>query len=51
MRKRAFLPESPGNLEGRILLSGTPTIAHHAVGLSGLGFNLNNQMIRGYFEQ
>ena len=51
MRKRPFVPESPGCLEGRALLSGSGMGHHGPAALSGLAFNLNNQLIKGDFEQ
>ena len=51
MRKRAFVPEPPGCLEGRTLLSSLAKVPHGPVGLSGVTFNLGNLRIRGYFQQ
>ena len=51
MSKRAFVPESLGPLEKRNLLSATAKMPHRPVALSGLGFNLSNLRIQGYFQQ
>ena len=51
MRKRAFVPESVGPLEGRTLLSGGARSPRGPVGLSGVTFNTGTLKIRGYFEQ
>jgi len=51
MRRRAFTPEAPGQLEGRALLSGVGGRPHGPVPLSGPRFNLNLLMIKGEFQQ
>ena len=51
MRKRAFVPESLGPLEGRTLLSATSQMARGPVGLSGVAFNTSNLRIQGDFQQ
>ena len=51
MRKRAFVPEPLGCLEGRALLSGSAKIHHGPVALSGVAFNLGKLRNKGYFEQ
>ena len=51
-RKRAFVPESLGPLEGRQLLSGAGSQTPHGpVGLSGVGFNTAGLRIKGDFQQ
>ena len=51
MRKRTFVPEPVGCLEGRALLSGGAASPRGPVGLSGVTFNTGNLKIKGYFQQ
>lgn len=47
MRRRAFVPEAPGRLEGRALLSGSRGPVH----LSAAAFGLDLLQIKGDFQQ
>lgn len=51
MPKRSFVPESPGPLEGRMLLSGSGRTPRLPVPLSGVAFNSGTDRIRADFEQ
>ncbi|MCA1685936.1 MAG: hypothetical protein LC745_08115 [Planctomycetia bacterium] len=51
MRRRAFVPEAPGKLEGRDLLSGGLHLHHGAVPLSAPAFGLILLQTKGFFEQ
>lgn len=49
MPRRAFIPEAPGELEGRVVPS-VAAIAHGSAALSGLRYNTAINLIRGDFE-
>ena len=51
MRRRVFVPEVPGSLEGRLLLSGGVGPHRGATAISGLRYNTTIDMIRIDFEQ
>lgn len=50
-RRRDFIPEAPGGLEGRTLLSGGHAAHPGAVPLSGRAFGLILLQTKGYFQQ
>ncbi len=51
MSRRNFIPESPGRLEGRALLSGGTRLPGGPVSISGLGVDLTLARIRADFEE
>ena len=51
MPQRPFVPEPPGPLEGRMLLSGSGKAPRLPVPLSGVAFNGGTDRIRADFEQ
>ncbi|QEH34791.1 hypothetical protein OJF2_33330 [Aquisphaera giovannonii] len=51
MRRRAFIPDPPGRLEGRALLSGAAGAAHGPVALSGIGLGVTLSRVRADFEE
>jgi hypothetical protein len=51
MKRRSFIPEAPGRLEGRALLSGAAGSLRGPVAYSGLGFGLTLGRVKADFEE